>query len=195
MFLKTLTVAAAVVAVAFFPVAGEAAGDPARGRDKTEVCVPCHGPTGNSERPETPSLAGQPADFVEMQLILFREGVRKVEVMREFARGLSDKDIEDIAASYAAQAMTPRPGDRRDRDFRRGGELSRGMYCGQCHARQYLGGGQVPRLAGQREDYLLHALRDYQGNTRVGFDTNMNGVVHGLSEADLAALAHYFAQQ
>lgn len=195
MIVKTLAVAAAAVAAALSVVAGAAAADAARGRTKADVCAACHGPTGNSETALTPSLAGQPALFIEMQLILFREGVRKVPAMQETARPLSDGDIDDIAAFYAAEKPAPRAGLRSEDLFRRGAELSREMHCGECHGRDYLGGGQMPRLAGQREDYLLHAMRDFQSNARVGFDTSMIGVLYGVAERDLAALAHYLAQQ
>jgi len=196
---KAIVVAAAVLmAVALSlaaPFAVLAAGDAARGRDKAEACAACHGPAGNSETPLTPSLAGQPATFVEMQLILFRAKVRKVPAMQEMARPLADADIDDIAAFYAAQQPARQAGPRRDERFRRGAELADAMRCGQCHGRDYLGGGQMPRLAGQREDYLLHAMRDFQGNARVGFDTSMLGILYGVAERDLEALAHYLARQ
>lgn len=182
-------------AAALCVAAGAAADAAARGRVKVEACAACHGPTGNSEIPLTPSLAGQPALFIEMQLILFREGVRRVPVMRDLARQLADADIADIAAFYAAQVPAPRAGPRQDELLRRGAELSQAMHCGQCHGRDYLGGSQMPRLAGQREDYLLHAMRDFQSNARVGFDTSMIGVLYGVAERDLEALAHYLAQQ
>jgi cytochrome c553 len=145
--------------------------------------------------PLTPSLAGQPALFLTMQLILFREGVRRVPAMQDFARPLSDADIDDIAAFYARQTPEREEGLRRDDLFARGAELSRRMLCGQCHGRRYLGGDQMPRLAGQREDYLVHSMRQYQSNERAGFDTSMNGVLYGVAERDLEALAHYLARQ
>lgn len=199
MTLKAIVVAAAMVAggaaAALSVAAGATEGDAARGRAKVEDCAACHGPTGNSETPLTPSLAGQPALFVTMQLILFREGVRKVPAMGDLARRLADDDIEDIAAFYAAEKPARHGGPRQGELFRRGSELSKAMHCGQCHGRGYLGGGQMPRLAGQREDYLLHAMRDFQSNARVGFDTSMIGVLYRLAERDLEALAHYLAQQ
>jgi cytochrome c553 len=53
----------------------------------------------------------------------------------------------------------------------------------------------MPRLAGQREDYLLHAMRQYRDNQRIGTDTQMSGILYGLSDDNLAALAHFMAQQ
>jgi cytochrome c553 len=53
----------------------------------------------------------------------------------------------------------------------------------------------VPRLAKQRVDYLIHALKDYRDNTRTGADTIMSIVVAGVPDGDLAALAHYAASR
>ena len=69
------------------------------------------------------------------------------------------------------------------------------MGCGSCHRADYSGQNQVPRLAGQREDYLADALKAYRDNKRVGTDTNMNGIVGHMGAEDMRALAHYLAQQ
>ena len=53
--------------------------------------------------------------------------------------------------------------------------------------------GADPRLVSQREDYLLRTLREYRDNKRAGTDTSRNAVVYAVPDADLAALAHYFA--
>lgn len=189
-------VAAVAVAALFFAAAAvRAEGDAGRGQGKVEQCATCHGPAGNSGTALTPSLAGQPAMFVSMQLLMFREGVRRIPAMAEIARRLSDADIDDIAAFYAAQQATGQAGPGRGALLRRGAELAKAMYCGQCHGRDYRGQNQMPRLAGQREDYLFHAMRQYQSDARTGFDTSMNGVLYGLAERDIEALAHYLARQ
>jgi cytochrome c553 len=189
--------AAAVLAAAFASPAA-AAGDAARGRALAEErgCGACHGENGRSATPDNPSLAGQPPDFVGLQMILFREGIRQVPPMNEFARGLSDQQVEDLAAYYASLPPGP-PEDRGPRDTAlaaRGAELSRRLNCGVCHLPDYRGRAQIPRLAGQREDFLLHTMQEYRDGRRVGSDTSMNAVVYGLPDADLAALAHHLAQ-
>jgi cytochrome c553 len=193
--LAAAALAAAVLACAS-PAA--AAGDAARGRALAEErdCGGCHGENGRSAAPGTPSLAGQPPDFVTLQMILFREGIRRVPPMDEPARGLADTQIEDLAAYYASLPPGP-PEDRGPRDealAARGAELSRRSNCGVCHLPDYRGRAQIPRLAGQREDFLLRTMQEYRDGRRVGSDTSMNAVVYGLSDADLAALAHHLAQ-
>jgi len=188
-----LLAAALVAAVSAAPPA--TAGDAARGRALAEErgCGTCHGADGRSATPDVPSLAGQPADFVTLQMIMFRERLRDAPPMPDMAQGLADEQLEDLAAFFAGLS----PGPAEDRGARaselaaRGQVLSQRLNCGVCHLPDYRGREHIPRLVGQREDYLLHTLREYRDNKRAGTDTSMNAVVYAVPDADLAALAHY----
>lgn len=68
------------------------------------------------------------------------------------------------------------------------------LRCGVCLFSNYHGQKQVPRLAGQREDYLVEALRAYRDGERRGGDTLMTAAMHGVSNQDIAALAHYLSR-
>lgn len=188
--------AAAVLAAAVTTTAS--AQDARRGADlAAHRCVNCHGENGRSAQADIPSLAGQPPGFITLQMILFREGIRQVPAMLAFAEGMPDKDIEDIAAFFASLPPGP-PEDRRPRDaalFAAGQALTGPRHCGVCHLPGYAGREQVPRLAGQREEYLARAMTEYRDGTRIGVDTQMNGAVVGLSDGEIAALAHYLAQR
>lgn len=143
-----------------------------------------------------PSLAGQPADFIIVQMILFREGIRQVPAMTPFAANKPDRDIEDIAAYFASLPPGP-PEDRRPRDpalIARGQALTGPRHCASCHLPGYTGRAQIPRIAAQREEFLTHTMIQYRDGQRSGPDTQMNTAVVGLSDADIAALAHYLAQ-
>src|SRR6266550_4855725 len=85
------------------------AADPEAGRRKSEPCKACHGADGNATIPGTPSIAGQPTYFTHWQLIKFRDGRRKDAQMTPFAANLTDTDMADLAAYYAAQRPLPRP--------------------------------------------------------------------------------------
>ncbi len=78
---------------------------------------------------------------------------------------------------------------------RRGAELVERMHCGSCHLPTLAGRNQMPRLARQRVDYLIHSMRSFRDGTRSGADTHMNNVLTGISDADLVALAHYAASR
>jgi cytochrome c553 len=170
---------------------------PAAAEPLAEPCAACHGARGVSDMPNTPSLAGQPADYLALQMLLFRERIRAVPAMDGQLQGRSDDAIARIARFYAALPAAPPP-DRGARDAAlaaRGAALSARMACGSCHLPDYAGRANAPRLAAQREDYLAHALRDYRDNLRIGADTQMNGLMYGVSDADIAALAHHLAHR
>jgi cytochrome c553 len=170
-------------------------GDPVRGEVKAKACESCHGAGGRVPLEGTPSLAGQPEVFLTLQLILLREGLREVPQMAPFTRGLSDQDITDIAAHFARQAPAKSSAGRNAGLFARGAALSKGMNCGSCHLTDYSGQRQMPRLAGQREGYLVASMKAYRDNRRAGTDTSMNGVLYRVPDSDIRALAHYLARQ
>src|SRR5882762_4445583 len=70
---------------------------------KAQACIVCHGPDGNSAGPAMPSLAGQPAQFISMQLFLFRQGDRKDPQMSPIAANLSNADMNELAAYFTKQ--------------------------------------------------------------------------------------------
>ena len=187
--------AAALLAAATPEVAQ--AQDAARGaRLARQACIICHGANGRSQMDEIPSLAGQPAEFITLQMILFREGIRQVPAMMAFAAGVPDDDIEDMAAFFASLPPGP-PDDRRPRAaalFAAGQALTGPRRCGVCHVSDFGGRNQIPRLAAQHEEFLSRAMIEYRDGRRAGADTQMNGAVVGLSNAEIAALAHYLSQ-
>ena len=86
-----------------------AAQDVAAGRAKAQACAVCHGPQGISAQPDAPNLAGQPALYLAAQLRAYRSATRRHEVMNVMAKPLSDADIADLAAWYAAIAIKATP--------------------------------------------------------------------------------------
>jgi cytochrome c553 len=161
--------------------------------ERLQLCGTCHGETGNSKMENTPSIAGQPELFLTNQLILMREGVRKSEVMAPFVKGLKDDVIVALATHYAK--LEPRTeGAPVDAELaKRGAGLAQAMRCASCHRADYAGQEQMPRLARQRLDYLILSLTDYREGRRSGIDTSMNGVMVGVSDQDIRALAHFLA--
>jgi cytochrome c553 len=81
----------------------EGMGDIKAGETKAAVCVACHGQQGNSTNPDWPKLAGQHARYMVKQLKAFKAGTRKDPLMSGQAKMLSDEDMENLAAYFAAQ--------------------------------------------------------------------------------------------
>jgi cytochrome c553 len=143
--------------------------------------------------PLTPSLAGQSDEFVQWQLVYFRSGTRKSEVMGPIAEALTNEEIRNLGAYYASLAP-PKPEAAADALAQTGEKLARQHRCASCHADDYSGFRAAARLAGQREDVLLKALHDFKSGTRVGSGVaSMADVVYELNDADMQALAHYMA--
>jgi cytochrome c553 len=163
--------------------------------ERIKQCAACHGEDGNSQMPNLPSLAGQPEFFIINQLFLMREGVRKVDAMAALVKELKDDDLQALAKHYAA--LTPKPsGEPIDPALvQRGTELAATRRCGSCHQPALTGADQIPRIAKQRIDYLIAVLKELRDGKRPGADTLMSQAVAGLSDADLAALAHFAASR
>jgi len=158
---------------------------------RVEQCGTCHGEDGNSRMEKIPSLAGQPEFFIVNQLFLMREKVRPVEAMTPFVKDLKDEDIIALAKHFAALPAKP-SGEKIDPALaERGGTLAGSLRCVSCHLPDLSGTQQMPRLAKQRLDYTIDALKAYRDDKRPGADTIMTAVLLGLSDSDLAALAHY----
>ncbi|MDP3767599.1 MAG: c-type cytochrome [Dehalococcoidia bacterium] len=144
--------------------------DAEAGRRKAEACVPCHGPQGNSIRPDVPSLAGQPPLYTYFQLIQFRDGRRSDPQMSPLVAKLSDTDMRDLAAYDAVEAPA------------RAGRAP--PLAGQKH---------IPRLAGQQEHYLVKQLRGFKAQTSADLDGTMTMAAQPLTEQEIETLAHYLA--
>jgi cytochrome c553 len=161
--------------------------------EKLQLCGTCHGETGNSKMEKTPSLAGQPELFLTNQLILFREKLRKSEAMEPFVKGMPDAEIVALAQHYSRLPAEPSAEPVDPALAARGAELSKTMHCGSCHLPDLAGREQMPRLAGQRIDYMIDTLIAYREGKRYGVDTSMNGAMYGVSDQDIRALAHFAA--
>jgi cytochrome c553 len=174
--------------------AGSASAQAARPAPATlALCGSCHGADGNSLSPAIPSIAGQPRIFIENQLVVIREGLRDVPVMKDSVARLSDEEIGALARHYAEQPLTPPAVTVDAVKARRGADLSRKALCGTCHLPGYEGQQQVPRLAGQHEAYLLQAMKAFRDHPGPGRDTIMAASLYGMKDSDLADLAHYLA--
>ena len=161
---------------------------------KMAVCAACHGADGNSQLQGAPSLAGQPRVFIENQLVMIREGMRSIPAMQGTLTGVSDDEISAMATHYAALPLKNPTVARQAALYAQGEKKSSAMRCGVCHLPSYLGREQIPRLAGQREDYLLHSMRQFNSNQAVGRDTIMAASLYGVDDDDLKAMAHFLSR-
>jgi cytochrome c553 len=171
------------------------AADLAAGRKKAELCAGCHGEDGVSQTVNVPSLAGQPDQFIQWQLVFFRSGARKSEQMQGVVEQIDNDDIRNLGAYFASLAppKAAKPDDDPDLS-QKGAQAAAGRRCASCHTDSFAGTKAVARIAGQREDYLLKALHDFKAGMRSGGGVAaMADVAYPLSEEEITALAHYLA--
>src|ERR1043165_1036416 len=143
------TLAVAVLTVGAAPAFSADDAKVEAGRAKARVCAACHGPDGNAKAPGMPSLAGQPTMYTHWQLIKFRDGRRKNDQMTKFVEKLTDEDLADLPAFYAAQTPTRRPATLDPQKVEDGKKAAAFYHCTSCHKPDLSGNQQVPRLAGQ----------------------------------------------
>ena len=179
----------------FFGLEPVSAADVAAGKATAEGCAGCHGADGISQTAETPSLAGEPDDFIQWQLVYYRRGARKNELMESVAQSLTNEEIRNLGTYYASlPPPKPEPAPASDALAQTGAKLAAQHRCKSCHGDDYAGVGPAARLSGQREDVLLKALHDFKSGSRVGSGVaSMADVTFDLNDADMRALAYYMA--
>ena len=171
------------------------------GQAKSVTCTACHGADGNSVAPEWPSLAGQHASYIVRQLEAFKSGERQDVTMTVFAMMLSEQDVLDVAAYFAARTPVPRGADPASislgQQIYRGGVPERGIAaCIACHGPGGHGNplAAYPSISGQHAAYVAKTLTAYKsGDRRSDTDLNqmMRNVTEMLLEDEIAALASY----
>src|SRR3954451_9233014 len=114
--------------------AGANAADIAAGQEKAELCVGCHGEGGISQTKNIPSLAAQPDQFIQWQLVFFRSGTRKNEQMQPIVEQLSNEDIRNLGAYFASlpPPKNVQPDDQPDLS-KAGAQAAVGRRCASCH--------------------------------------------------------------
>lgn len=192
-----------LVAVIGWSASASAAGSVEAGQAKSATCMACHGADGNSPNPEWPNLAGQHASYFEQQIQAFKSGNRKNDLMTPMAMILSDEDVADLAAYFAAQKI--RGGEAEPskvtlgEQVYRAGKVDAGvMACAGCHGPTGRGNplAAYPSIQGQHATYVAAQLKAYRAGARYDDPTPvhyqmMRGVAMGLTNEEIEAVASY----
>ena len=172
--------------------------------ERAAPCLACHGESGQSETPEIPSLGGQPAPYLLIQLYLFREQQRAsafkkddqmIKVMSEMTKSFTDDDLRNFSDFIAKLPAPKPPADTGDVcRMQRASALITQNRCNNCHNLDLTGRENIPRIANQREDYLVKTLRDYKSNARHGYDGAMAEVLAPVNDQQILDIAYYIAR-
>jgi len=172
-----------------------------QGKGAAIACAGCHGANGT---PATgtpfPRLAGVPVEYVAKQLFDYRDGSRPNPIMGPIAKALSDAEIGSLARYYASQPVPARStpaaaGPERGRQLARYGDNALAIpACADCHGSNQTGGGPIlPPLAQPAAYTSAQLLAFHSGERRNDTDGVMRQLAKRLSDADIQALADYYA--
>jgi cytochrome c553 len=164
-------------------------------KERLPTCLACHGENGQSQLEGVPSLGAQQAFYVTVQLLMFREKMRVADPMNDMAKGLTDTDLQGFAEIISKlPAPKPAAGPVDDARMARAQVLAQQNRCNFCHTPNFAGQQNVPRIAAQREDYLVKAMRGYKDNSRHGYDGSMAEVMAPITDPQILDLAYYIAR-
>jgi cytochrome c553 len=139
-----------------------------------------------------PSLAGQVATYIHWQLLLYRDKRRADPQMGPIAAALSDTDIADLAAFFAAQRPATPPDRAVDATASEAGRrVAEGYHCNDCHGRNFEGRDYAPRLRGLSREYIVAQMRGFKARTRGDLDGAMTQAAQPVADADIDPLADY----
>lgn len=161
--------------------------------EKAQVCAGCHGENGVAIDSNTPTIWGQQAGYLYLQLRDLKNGVRKNDIMEPIARSLERDDMMALAEYFSKKpwprlGQPPAPPDVASKAARANNSIG----CTGCHQSGYLGDSTQPRLAGQRREYLERSMLEFRNGTR-GNNPGMSDLMKAASVDDIAAMAQYLA--
>jgi len=172
--------------------AAKVSGNAAAGRKRAEACASCHGAQGISDNDTWPNLAGQKAAYLARILGAYKSGDQKDVMMTPLAQGLSDSDIQNLAAYYAGLSCSGAQNTKATGNAAAGKELAKN--CAGCHGETGSSTNPAwPDIAGQKPGYLANVLKAFRAGLRK--DPTMASVSRGLSDTDIENLAAYYAGQ
>ncbi len=172
----------------------------------SQVCVACHAADGNSVMAANPKLAGQFPEYIYKQLSNFKpkagkKAERENAVMGGMVANLSDDDMRNLAAYFAAQKLKPAVAKDKDlaaagQKFYRAGNPATGVAaCAGCHGPTGAGiPSQYPRIAGQFSEYVEAQLKAFRAGARAN-DPNgmMRTVAARMTDKEIQAVSEYVA--
>jgi cytochrome c553 len=150
--------ARALIALAICVASLDVSADTKAGEAKAQLCLLCHKP----ESLGTPVLEAQPAEYLMSAIWAYKKGVRSDPSMQANVARLTPRDVDDIAAYFAARPPIARRGESGAAEGLAAGEQRViELGCAACHQPGFTGLALVPRLAGQSRGYLARQLEDF----------------------------------
>jgi cytochrome c553 len=157
------------------------------------LCAACHGQKGVPVNPAIPVIAGQREGYLYLELRDYKLGNRKNPAMQAVAALLPRAEMLALAAWFSNQPAPDLQQQRASQDVARRAQTINGSAgCEGCHGQGYLGDSAIPRVAGQREEYLLATMLAFKSGAR-GNNPWMSALLKTYSDADIDTMARYLA--
>jgi cytochrome c553 len=186
---SSVKIAIGLTAIAL-PIA-DAAADPRAGERKAQLCLLCHRVESSVG---APTLEQQPSKYLVAQINAFKSGQRVEPSMQSNVANLSARDVQDISEYFSVQrarrarfATEPDPNA-----IATGSATAKELNCASCHADDYRGGKDAPRLAGQVSNYLVRQITEIKRGTRA--HPVVPKIAEKLTDARIEALGAYFGK-
>src|SRR5580700_1569700 len=161
--------------------------------EKAQVCAGCHGADGKPIDKTIPTIWGQQAGYIYIELRDFKRGDRKSDIMQPIASSLERQGMLDIADYFSKKPWPDLGQPRAPKDVgERALSANRSVGCTGCHLDHFQGDGTVPRLAGMSREYLTKTIDDFRTRAR-GNNPGMSDLMLATAPNDLAALAEYLS--
>ena len=162
-------------------------------REALATCVACHGERGASPPlAQYPILAGQHYYYLYLQLKDFKSGARKNDLMVPFVEPLQPEQLKLIATYFSKQTWPAAVNAADPEKVVIARAAIDAGECVACHLGDFRGNSGVPRLAGQRQEYLAKTMLDFKTRVRTN-SPDKAALLATFSEKDIESLADYFA--
>jgi len=166
----------------------DAEGDASAGQPASVACAECHGQEGHSEKPDTPSLAGQDPKYLVNATLAYKDGVRDHSAMQSIVASLGNDVINNLAAYYAS--LEPKAGAVRK-------PLSTAQWAERCDRCHGIDGNSIdpyiPSISSQHEDYMIKSLTAYRNQTRGSVP--MRAMSQPLRDIEIKNIARHYANK
>ena len=165
------------------------------GQAVADTCAGCHGIDGASTGPTIPSIAGLSETYMIETMQAFKSGDRTSTIMGRIAKGYSDAETEAMAAVFAKLPIA-KTNQKTDPAKVAAGKAIHDKSCDKCHSENGgLGEDDAGILASQWAPYLKSSMMDAKAGARGTIPKKMTKAMKKLSDADIDALAHFYASQ
>jgi len=168
-----------------------ASGDTRAGEKAAQICLLCH---KVESVVGAPTLEQQPSKYLVAQINAFKSGKRSGPEMRANVARLSAKEVQAISDYFSSQRAKPaRFGiDPDPKTIALGAASAKELNCAKCHADDYRGSNDIPRLAGQVPTYLVLKIDEFKRGARP--HPAISAAKDNLSDPMTEALGAYFGK-